>query len=122
MALFGEYMYILSILIYANSQHDAFNQVVIVPDKVDWTRNASMWVTGWSVTSGFPQHNDEDIALAASLAMGSNIVIGCLFQIPNEHTTFSGDPIQKSRSEDAIIGKKKVEIAFKHRVIVKMCI
>lgn len=77
--------------------------VVIVPDNVDWTRNASMWVTGWSVTSGFPQHNDEDIALAASLAMGSNIVIGCLFQIPNEHTTFSGDPLQKSRSEDAII-------------------
>lgn len=77
--------------------------VVIVPDTVDWTRNASMWVTGWSQTSGFPQHNDEDIALAAALAMGSNIVIGCLFQIPNEHTTFAGDPIQKSRSEDAII-------------------
>jgi PhoPQ-activated pathogenicity-related protein len=26
-----------------------------------------------------------------------------LFQIPNEHTTFSSDPIQKSRNEDAII-------------------
>lgn len=43
----------------------------------------SFHVLGWSQTSGFPQHNDEDIALAASLAMGSNIVIGCLFQIPN---------------------------------------
>jgi len=77
--------------------------VVIVPDKVDWTRNGSMWVTGWGMTSGLPQAKDEDIALAASLAMNSNIIIGCLFQIPNERTTFASDPLQKSRSEDAVI-------------------
>jgi PhoPQ-activated pathogenicity-related protein len=31
------------------------------------------------------------------------MVVTALFQIPDEHITFSSDPIQKSRSEDAII-------------------
>lgn len=53
--------------------------------------------------STFPEATDEDIALAASLAMGLNQVMGALFQIPNEHITFSADPLQKSRSEDSII-------------------
>jgi PhoPQ-activated pathogenicity-related protein len=77
--------------------------VVIVPSNVQYTRNASIWITGWSNGGSLPKADDEDIALAAALAMGNGIVTGALFQIPNEHIIFSGDPIQKSRSEDAII-------------------
>jgi PhoPQ-activated pathogenicity-related protein len=77
--------------------------IVIVPDDVKFERNASLWVTGGSVTSGFPDARDEDVFLAATLAMETSSIMGCLFQIPNEHTTFSSDPIQKSRNEDAII-------------------
>jgi PhoPQ-activated pathogenicity-related protein len=77
--------------------------VVIVPDTVKFDRNASMWVTGWSQTSGFPTAHDEDIFLAAVLAMETNTIMGCLFQIPNERTIFAADPLQKSRSEDAVI-------------------
>ncbi|CAE7854990.1 unnamed protein product, partial [Symbiodinium microadriaticum] len=77
--------------------------VVIVPDTVVWKRNASLWVTGWSNTSPLPTAKDEDVILAAELAMGTNMIMGSLFQIPNEHIIFSSDPLQKSRSEDAII-------------------
>lgn len=77
--------------------------VVIVPDNVVWTRNASLWVTGWSNTSPLPKATDEDVILAAELAMGTGMIMGSLFQIPNEHIIFSSDPLQKSRSEDAII-------------------
>jgi PhoPQ-activated pathogenicity-related protein len=77
--------------------------VVIVPSNVEYTQNASIWITGGSVTSGFPSAKDEDIFLAAVLAMETGTITGCLFQIPNEHVTFTSDPIQKSRSEDAVI-------------------
>lgn len=81
--------------------------VVIVPDKVDFKRNASMYITGWSQPnadgSGLPTHKDEDIRVAASLAVTTNIITGCLFQIPNEKTIFAEDPIQKNRGEDAVI-------------------
>lgn len=77
--------------------------MVIVPDTVKFDRNASIWVTGGSVTSGFPSARDEDVFLAAVLAMQTDTIMGCLFQIPNEHTTFAADPIQKSRTEDSII-------------------
>lgn len=77
--------------------------VVIVPDNVQYTRNASLWITGGSVTSGFPSTKDEDILVSAALATATSTVTGVLFQIPNEHTTFASDPIQKSRTEDAII-------------------
>ena len=77
--------------------------VVIVPENVSFTRNATLWITGGSVTSGVPSATDEDIALVASLAMECNVIAASLFQIPNEHTTFASDPLQKSRSEDAII-------------------
>jgi PhoPQ-activated pathogenicity-related protein len=76
---------------------------VIVPDNVVWERNATMWVTGWSNTSPLPTNKDEDIVMSSALAMATGTVTAALFQIPNEHVTFSGDPLQKSRSEDAII-------------------
>ncbi len=50
-----------------------------------------------------PSPNSEDIIVAAALATSVGQITGALFQIPNEQITFSADPIQKSRTEDAII-------------------
>jgi len=77
--------------------------VVMVPENLKYTTNATMWITGGSMSSSAPHAKDEDITLSAALACNTGTVTGALFQIPNEHLTFSGDPIQKSRSEDAII-------------------
>jgi PhoPQ-activated pathogenicity-related protein len=76
--------------------------VVIVPDEVKWKSNGTLWITGWSM-SGVPTSTDEDIVLTASLAMGTGTICGALFQVPNEHLTFSADPKNQSRGEDAII-------------------
>ena len=77
-------------------------QVVIVPDSVEWTKNASLYITGGDCGSGFPQATDKDMVIAASIAMMSKIITGVLFQIPNEHVTFTSDPEQLSRTEGAI--------------------
>jgi len=81
--------------------------VVIVPDEVKYKNNASIYITGTGQPnpdgSNLPTANDGDIRTTAALAVSTGIITGCLFQIPNEHTTFASDPIQKSRTEDAII-------------------
>lgn len=54
--------------------------VVIVPDNLKYTRNASIWITGCD--QGFiPGQNDEDVALSAALATNVGSVIGVLFQV-----------------------------------------
>ena len=50
-----------------------------------------------------PDASWEDIKVAAALACSTGVVTGALFQVPNQHTIFALDPIQKSRSEDAVI-------------------
>lgn len=90
----------------ANSESKALWRhwlVVIVPDHIDYTRNATLYITGGNVNSGPPQASDEDIWVAATLAMEAGVVTGALFGVPNEHTTFALDPKQQSRTEDAII-------------------
>jgi PhoPQ-activated pathogenicity-related protein len=77
--------------------------VIIVPDDLRFKNNGSIWITGGSQGNGIPKSTDEDVYLAAALAVTTGTVTSVLFQIPNEHITFSADPIQKSRSEDAII-------------------
>jgi PhoPQ-activated pathogenicity-related protein len=77
--------------------------VVIVPDTVKFPNNATLWITGGGVHDGPPSPDSEDIVVTAALAMSSGMIAGALFGIPNEHTTFAADPIQKSRTEDAII-------------------
>lgn len=77
--------------------------VVIVPDEIKFKQNASLWITGGGMGQSLPDPHSEDIALSAALAVTTGTITGVLFQIPNEHTTFSADPIQKSRTEDAII-------------------
>lgn len=77
--------------------------VVIVPDGQVFKNNASLWITGGSVTSSAPSKTDEDILVCAALATETNSVVGALFTVPNEHLTFTSDPLQQSRTEDAII-------------------
>lgn len=77
--------------------------VVIVPDELKFKQNGSLWITGGGMTGGLPDPHSEDVALSAALAITTGTITGVLFQIPNEHIVFSSDPIQKSRSEDAII-------------------
>lgn len=85
--------------------------VVIVPDELKYKDNASLYITGWGMPkqnddgtwSGLPSAKDEDIEVAAALATSTGTITGALFQIPDEKVTFAGDPIQKSRGEDAII-------------------
>lgn len=72
---------------------------MIIPDNIDFKNNATLWITGWSNDSNYPSNKDEDIVLAAALAMGTGTICGALFQIPNEKLVFSGDPIQKERGE-----------------------
>ena len=77
--------------------------VVIVPDEINWKNNGTLWITGHGMGYKPTSELDEDIALAAALAMGTGCVTGVLFQIPNEDITFASDPIQMSRGEDEII-------------------
>jgi hypothetical protein len=58
--------------------------VVIVPENLQYTRNASLWITGGSVTSGFPSARDEDIVVSAALATSTGSVTGVLFQVSLE--------------------------------------
>ena len=41
--------------------------------------------------------------VAGAFAAGTGMVMGALFDVPNEHIIFKSDPLQKSRTEDAII-------------------
>lgn len=78
--------------------------VVIVPDDVEYTRNGTLYITGGSNDPNSPPPVDsEDVIITAAFATGTKTIAGCLFQIPNEHTTFSADPKQQSRTEDAVI-------------------
>ncbi len=57
--------------------------VVIVPNAVQWTRNASLYITGGGNDnpSDLPKAGDEDIVVAGTLAMANQIICGCLFQV-----------------------------------------
>jgi PhoPQ-activated pathogenicity-related protein len=76
--------------------------VVIVPDEVKYTSNATLYITGGGMDT-LNVEGSEDVMVAQSLAVGTGVVTGVLFMIPNEHITFAADPTQKSRTEDSII-------------------
>ena len=76
--------------------------LVLVPDELAYERNATLYITGGDMNS-IDVEKTEDTKVALSLATGTGVITGVLYQIPNEHTIFSADPIQKSRTEDAII-------------------
>ena len=79
---------------------------IIVPDNygekapLSW---GGLWITGGSNTDGPPKVTDEDMLVAGAFAAGTGMVMGALFDVPNEHIIFKSDPLQKSRTEDAII-------------------
>jgi len=77
--------------------------MVVVPNEVDFQKNASIWITGGNNPGSPPKATDEDIWVTIALAMTTKTVCAALFQIPNQHIIFAADPIQKSRSEDAVI-------------------
>jgi hypothetical protein len=81
--------------------------VVLVPSNLNpaYSRNATLWITGGGNENpnSWPVPTDEDIAVSAALAMGTGTITAALFQIPNEHIVFASDPLQKARTEDAII-------------------
>jgi len=82
------------------------SMVVIVPDNINdkFLTNSSVYVTGGNnENSNSPTADDEDVRIAAALAVGTGTITTVLFQIPNQHIRFSSDPLNKSRSEDAII-------------------
>lgn len=76
--------------------------LVLVPDEIKYQTNGTLYITGSGMNS-VDVEKTEDTKVALSLATSTGVVTGVLYQIPNEHTTFSSDPIQKSRTEDAII-------------------
>jgi len=81
--------------------------VVIVPSNYDAStpRNGTLWITDGTNNhpEDIPDRFNYNMVVASELAMGTGLITGCLFQIPNEKMVFSSDPEQKSRGEDAII-------------------
>ncbi len=55
--------------------------VVIVPDELKYTRNASMWITGGGMSSNLPTADSEDILVSAALACSVGSVTAVLFQV-----------------------------------------
>jgi PhoPQ-activated pathogenicity-related protein len=56
--------------------------VVIVPDNLKFTNNATLWITGGN-TGSMPHQGDEDITVCASLATNTGMITGSLFQVTN---------------------------------------
>lgn len=54
--------------------------VVIVPENIQYTRNATIWITGCDMNH-IPTQHDEDVALSAALATNTGLVTGVLFQV-----------------------------------------
>jgi PhoPQ-activated pathogenicity-related protein len=81
--------------------------VVIVPSNYnpEFARNATLWITDGDNDSPdeLPTRFNYNMLLASELAMGTGVITGCLFQVPNEKMVFTSDPLQKRRGEDAII-------------------
>ena len=55
--------------------------VVIVPDEVKYTKNGTLWITGFSNTDGAPTADMEDIVTSVALAMSTGVITGSLFQV-----------------------------------------
>lgn len=55
--------------------------VVIVPDNLEFTRNATIWITGGSQSMGYPSPGSEDVVVSAALATSTGVVTGILYQV-----------------------------------------
>ncbi len=78
--------------------------VIIVPKYVIHKNSGFLWITGGNNENWSPPKNtDEDIEVTAYTACATHTIGAALFQVPNQHMIFHADPLQQSRSEDAII-------------------
>ena len=79
--------------------------VVIEPDIVSHEDRGMLWITGGDNDGSgiIPSATDEDIKVAANLAVNLGMVCAALFQVPNQHIVFNGDPLAKQRTEDSLV-------------------
>ena len=67
--------------------------VVIVPSNYNeaTARNATLWITDGNNNSPdeLPTRTNYNMVIASELAMGTGLITGCLFQIPNQKTLYS---------------------------------
>jgi len=77
--------------------------VVIVPNNLKYTNVSAIYVTGGGNGDGPPSADSEDVLVPAILAKESGSVTATLFQVPNQPIVFTADPLQKERSEDALV-------------------
>jgi hypothetical protein len=54
--------------------------VVIVPENVKYTRNGTLWITGYGMGT-IPDEHNEDVIYTAALATNVGIITGILFQV-----------------------------------------
>jgi PhoPQ-activated pathogenicity-related protein len=55
--------------------------VVIVPDNLQYTHNATIWITGGNQGNGYPGPGSEDVVVSAALATTSGVVTAILYQV-----------------------------------------
>jgi PhoPQ-activated pathogenicity-related protein len=80
--------------------------VVVIPEKINYPDAAALWITGNGndgAPNQLPDATDEDLLVAASLAVTVGQVSAVLFQIPNAPIIFTADPLRTPRSEDAAV-------------------
>ena len=55
--------------------------VVIVPDNIQYTQNATLWITGGGMGDSAPHGGQEDIVVSAALATNTGVITGVLYQV-----------------------------------------
>ena len=80
--------------------------VVIVPRKLDYMDTPFFWIA--SVSSGnmedpMPSAFHPDLLIAADFAVQAKSLAGVLFHVPNQPIRFPGDPLNESRTENAVL-------------------
>ncbi|XP_065179315.1 autocrine proliferation repressor protein A-like [Sycon ciliatum] len=77
---------------------------VTIPDNLTDPEHAFLYITGGSNHDlSPPDPTSSDIFFSSTIALTTGCISASLFQIPNQPTLFSEDPLQKHRDEDAVI-------------------
>eukprot|EP00057_Strongylocentrotus_purpuratus_P015135 XP_011669609.1 PREDICTED: autocrine proliferation repressor protein A [Strongylocentrotus purpuratus] len=77
---------------------------ITVPDKLTHPGHAALYVTGGSNRGGPPDPlKDQETLLTSFMAVGAGCIGAILRQVPNQPIVFKTDPLQKKRTEDALI-------------------
>lgn len=62
-----------------------------------------LWITGGSNQPVYPDEKNTDVVRAARFAVERGMVAASLSHVPNQPIIFKDDPLQESRTEDAVI-------------------